>query len=271
MRKIFLLSLLFLMMLLDVSCSKVPSGYVGVKVYLLGSSKGVESEELKVGRYWIGINEELYLFPIYKQNYVWTKDPTEGSENDESITFQTKEGLSVGADIGITYQINPEKVSGIFEKYRKGVGEITDVFLRNYVRDTFNMVSSTYSVESVYGEGKAKLLDEVNLKMKNSLEEEGIMIERIYLIGELRLPPKVVDALNMKIEATQKAQQIENEVRQAKAEAEKVIVKAEAEAEANRLITQSINDNLLRYESIKKWNGQLPRVTGGSTPLINIK
>ena len=55
------------------ACSKVPAGHVGVKVYLLGSSKGVDTEELGVGRYWIGINEELYLFPTYMQNYTWVK------------------------------------------------------------------------------------------------------------------------------------------------------------------------------------------------------
>ncbi len=65
-----------------VGCSKVPAGNVGIKVYLLGKSKGVDTEELPVGRYWIGINEELYKFPTFTQNYVWTKNINEGSIND---------------------------------------------------------------------------------------------------------------------------------------------------------------------------------------------
>ena len=32
------------------SCSKVPAGHVGVKVYLYGSNKGVDNEVLGVGR-----------------------------------------------------------------------------------------------------------------------------------------------------------------------------------------------------------------------------
>ena len=118
-------------------CSKVPAGNVGVKVYLLGGEKGVDSEVLRVGRYWIGINEDLFLFPTFTQNYVWTKDATEGSPTDESITFQTQEGLGVNADIGISYHIDTDKVSLIFQKYRKGVDEITDIYLRNMVRDAF--------------------------------------------------------------------------------------------------------------------------------------
>lgn len=35
---------------------RVKPGYVAVKVYLLGGSKGVDYEELGVGRYWVGLN-----------------------------------------------------------------------------------------------------------------------------------------------------------------------------------------------------------------------
>lgn len=78
-------------------CSYVPAGNVGVKVNMLGGDKGVDTEVLGVGRYWIGMNEELYVFPTFMQNYVWTKDPAEGSPNDESISFQTADGMTANA------------------------------------------------------------------------------------------------------------------------------------------------------------------------------
>ena len=185
------------------ACTKVPAGNVGVKVYLLGGDKGVDSEELGVGRYYIGINEELYLFPTFTQNYVWTMDAKEGSPNDESITFQTVEGMTVGADVGISYKINPEKVTTIFQKYRRGIDEITDVFLRNMVRDGFVNVASTKKVENVYGAGKTEMIKEVEDYVKAQVSDIGIEIERIYLVGQLRLPAQVTAALNRKIEATQ--------------------------------------------------------------------
>ena len=55
-----LLSLISIFLLLLVcvfaihSCAKVEAGYVGVRVNLLGGNKGVDSEVLGVGRYWIG-------------------------------------------------------------------------------------------------------------------------------------------------------------------------------------------------------------------------
>lgn len=276
-----------LMLVTLTNCSKVRAGNVGIKVYLLGSSKGIDHEVLGVGKYWIGMNEELYIFPTFKQNYVWTQDITEGSKTDESITFQTAEGMTVGADIGITYQLNEEKISIIFQKYRRGVDEITDTFLRNKVRDTFNIVASKYPVESVYGKGKAKLIDEVNEIIKSDLSDEGIIVERIYLIGEFRLPEQVVKALNKKIEATQRAEQREYELReseaeakkkiaQAKGESESMLIKVEAEAKSNQLKLSTINNLLISYEivlnerkAIEKWDGKLPNNTNG-IPLLKL-
>src|SRR5271166_1728276 len=85
-------------------CSKVPAGYQGVVVDLYGSSKGVSEQPLSVGRYYLGWNKELYIFPTFLQNYTWTNN----KDNDESITMQTSEGLSINTDTGITYQIKPE-------------------------------------------------------------------------------------------------------------------------------------------------------------------
>ena len=43
-----------------------------------------------------------------------------------------------------------------------------------------------------------------------------------------------------------------------------------ASARANQLLSQSITPNLVQYELTKKWNGQMPQVTGGATPLLQL-
>lgn len=264
------------------SLQKVPAGNVGVKVYLLGSSKGVDSEEVKTGRHWIGWNEELYLFPTFTQNYVWTREPDATGDEDESISFQTSEGLSVNADVGISYAIDPNKVNQIFQKYRKGITEITDIYLRNMVRDALVTETSNKPVEFVYGAGKATLMESVEKRVRSQVEPLGINIERIYWIGSIRLPEKVVESLNLKIEATQKAQQRQNEIATARAEADKKIeeargeaesitLKAKAQADANIILSKSITSELVNYKAIEVWNGILPQVSGGgAVPFLNM-
>lgn len=264
------------------ACSYVPAGNVGVKVNLLGGDKGVDTEVLGVGRYWIGMNEELYLFPTFMQNYVWTRDATEGSPNDESISFQTADGMTANADIGISYSIDPEKVSLIFQTYRRGVDEITDTFLRNMVRDALVKQASNKPIEYVYGAGKAELIAAVQADVANQVGPLGIKIEKIYWIGEIRLPSVVLESINNKNAATQMAQQRQNEVAQAKAEADKKIEEArgqaesllrvaEAQAKANRILADSLTSEFVQYQAITKWNGELPKFTGSAAiPFIDV-
>ena len=264
------------------ACSYVPAGNVGIKVNLLGGDKGVDSEVLGVGRYWIGWNEELYVFPTFMQNYVWTAGVDEGSPNDESISFQTADGMTANADIGISYSIDPEKVSIIFQTYRRGVDEITDTFLRNMVRDALVKQASNKPIEYVYGAGKADLIAAVQKDVSDQVVSLGINIGKIYWIGEIRLPPTVIDSINAKNAATQMAQQRQNEVAQAKAEADKkiedargeaesILRVAEAQAKANKLLAESLTTEFVQYQAITKWDGQLPKMTGSSAvPFIDV-
>ena len=264
------------------ACSYVPAGNVGVKVNMLGGDKGVDTEVLGVGRYWIGWNEELYVFPTFMQNYVWTAGVDEGSPNDESISFQTADGMTANADIGISYSIDPEKVSIIFQTYRRGVDEITDTFLRNMVRDALVKQASNKPIEYVYGAGKADLIAAVQKDVADQVGQLGITIGKIYWIGEIRLPPTVIDSINAKNAATQMAQQRQNEVAQAKAEADKKIEDArgtaesllrvaEAQAKANQLLSDSLTPEFVQYQAITKWDGQLPKMTGSAAvPFIDV-
>jgi len=265
------------------ACDKVPAGTVGIKVHLLGSSKGVDTEVLPIGRYWIGFNEELYLFPTYQQNYKWERPAAGITAPDESISFQTKEGMEVNADVGISYSLDPGKISNVFQKYRRGIDEITDMFLRNHVRDAMTSVGSKLPVDAVYGEGKVKFLEDVKAQVRSEVESIGIRVEDLYLLGSMRLPKQVVEALNSKQAATQKAEQRENEVREAEAQAKKevahaqgkaesIVAVAKAEAEANRIVAASITNELVRYEQVKKWNGALPTTQlGESNTLFTVR
>lgn len=273
-------------------CTKVPAGNVGVKVYLLGDSKGVDTQELGPGRYFIGVNEELYLFPTFTQNYTWTRQWVDENNDgkaqqdelaDESISFQTVEGLVVSADVGISYHVDPTKVSVLFQKYRKGIDEITDLYLRNMVRDALVQAASTRPIETVYGSGKADLLNEVQRNVTEQVAPFGIVVEKLYWAGDFRLPASVVQSINAKIQATQFAQQRENEVAAAKAEADKEIEKArgeaqstllraKADADAIRIKGEALAENpkLVELSAIEKWNGVLPTITGGSVPFVNV-
>ncbi len=257
-------------------CFKMISpGYVGVVVDRLGDSKGVEAKELHVGMHWIAPWKSVYQFPIFEQNDTW-----EGER--ECFNFQTSDGMALSADIGITYHLRPQSIPVIFQRYRRGMDEITNIFIRNYLRDAINKSASHLSIEDLYSAGKETFFEDVENQVKNELSPIGIEISRIYLIGRFHFPANVITALNSKIEANQRAQQRENELREAEAEAKKqiakaegqarcAIVQAESEAKANNLLSQSVTEDLIQWQAVQKWDGKLPHVTSGATPFIMVK
>lgn len=286
----------FLLITLN-GCRTVPAGHRGVLVNMLGGERGVDSRELQTGRYFVWpFSQELFIFPIFQQNVVWT--------GDKSITFQTREGLSVNGDFGISYVVVPDSVTSIFQRYRIGLDEITDLYLRNEARDALNLIASEMDIEAVYGAGRQVLLRRVDSTVKRNIEGMGIRVDRIYTIGDFRLPSRVIEAINSKIQATQLALQRENEVRESEAEAQKqqakargesesaiireraqaditmlrakakadaLMLEAKAEADANELRMRSLSSPLLQYELIKRWNGALPTVTGDAMPLLDMQ
>lgn len=266
-----------------VQMQRIEAGYVGIKVDLLGSDKGVETEEVGPGRYWIGINEDLYRFPTFSQNYVWTQASDDESPTDESMTFQSIEGLDIGADVGITYSVDPSKVPELFQRYRKGIEEITDLYLRNMVRDALVGEASKMKVNDIYGTGKTGFMERVEASVREQVSGYGIILERVYWIGSLRLPERVVDAINSEISANSAARQRQNEIAQSQAEAQKereraqgaadaILIAAEAQAKANRILSESLTPEVLRITALDKWDGVLPRVTGtAAVPMLNIE
>jgi regulator of protease activity HflC (stomatin/prohibitin superfamily) len=272
-----------LLMLTLAACDNVNAGYVGVKVDKLGSNKGVQTEVVGPGKYWIGINEELFIFPTFTVTDTWGRNTGPKDNPDQSIGFQTIEGLSVKAEVGITFHFDEKKVATIFQKYRRGVEEISDTFLRNLTRDAFVTAASTQSIEYIYGAGKTELMKEVERLVRAEVGDIGIIVENITTVSEFRLPQIVYDAINAKITATQTAQQRQNEVAEAKAAADKKVeeargdaesirLRAIAQAEANIILARSINPTLVQYKAIEKWNGELPRLTGqGAIPFINVE
>lgn len=216
-------------MLLSSCVSTVPAGYRGIKVYMLGNKKGVESKQLGVGAYFLGFNQKIFTFPVFQQNYVWRDEP---GAVDNSINFQSKEGLDVKGDFGISYSLVADSVPAIFQKYRRGIDEITNIFLRNMVRDALNTTASRMPIESIYGVHKRDLLLRVDSMVSLQTRKYGIIIDRIYTIGELHLPPSIESAINSKLEANQRSQQAQNEVKAVEAEANKKIARTKGEAES---------------------------------------
>lgn len=276
-------SLLFVAILGISGCSSIGPGNVGIEISKVGSSRGVQDVTIKTG--WVIVNPlttEVIEYPTYMQTVKWTRSATEGSPNDESITFTTGDQMVVNADISLSYQLQFDKAPEFYVKFRAdNIEKFTDGFLRNVARNSFNSIAGSYQIGDIMG-NNGPVLKKIQDDMQRQLQPYGVQIDQLGFIGAPRPPESVTNSINLKAQAEQIAltKQIEltqvqadaaKRVAKAKGDADANIIEAQADAQANKLRSESLTNSLVEWTAIQRWDGHRPQVEGsGGGFMINI-
>jgi regulator of protease activity HflC (stomatin/prohibitin superfamily) len=259
------------------SCWKhVPPRFTGIKVKTLGQNKGVQPQNLNVGRYWVGAFWTLYTYPTHEVIYPFTEGNDEGSPTNEAMTFQDKDGIVCSVDIAITCHVEADKASTVFQAYPVEMLQIVKTYIRQDLNSAFVNFSSRCSANELYSTKKMEMLKYVQDTVTKKYAEKNIIVDGLAYKSNIRFPQNVMDAINTKIAATQIAFQKQIEISQAEADAKKVVAKAQGDYEAallqakgNKALAESITQNLILYKFATTWNGVSPVYSGtGVLPAI---
>jgi hypothetical protein len=129
-------------------------------------------------------------------------------------------------------------------------------------------------VESVFVEECAKrtlndilrekdtIMEAVREDVFSYFENKGITITVLGMKDGLEYDdPAIQQSINEKFSSEQRLTTQENENK-------RIVSEAEAIAEANKIISDSITESILRKEYIDKWDGVMPKYTGDSGNII---
>lgn len=251
----------------------IDPGYTGIKINRL-VNKGVTREDIVTGFiFYNPIQTAVVIYPTFMQRVAWTHDRSEGKQANEELTFNTRDSVPVNIDVAVSYQLDAARVPDFYTKFRAdNIDGFTHGFLRDTTRNIVANIGSEYSFDEVNGTKKEEFLQRSGKQLHETVRQYGVNIQQFGLIGSLRPPQSLLDAVNAKTQAIQKSIQVENEVRAAQAEAKKKIAIAEGEAAANRALASSLDPRLLEWERLKimrdqiaKWNGVMPNVYAGGS------
>ena len=249
----------------------IPPGYTGIKINRL-VDRGITRENVVTGFvFYNPIQSAIVIYPTFVQRVVWTHDTREGNPINEELTFNTKDSVPVNLDVAVSYLLDVARVPDFYTKFR---ADQLDSFTHGYLRDTARNVvvaiGSEYTFDDINGSKKEEFLDRVGRELNARVNPLGVKVQQFGLVGALRPPQALLEAVNAKTKAIQDSIRTENEVRAAQAEAKKRVAIAEGEAAANRALASSIDQKLLDWERLKlqreaisRWNGQMPSVMGG--------
>lgn len=181
----------------------------------------------------------------------------------------SKDLQTVQTNLAINYRVDTKKSYSIY----KNVGaDYENVLVIPAVNEVLKAISSAYTAEESVT-NRVLISDGLVDGLNEKLNDAGLYVTDVNII-DFDFSDAFIQAIEEKQVAQQKLLTAETEkqtaIAKAEAEAETIKIKAQAEAEANKVLSESITNNVIEYNKIEKWDGKLPQVTGGSGTLINL-
>ena len=199
---------------------------------------------------------------------------------DNRVQKQTADLSCFSSDIqevNLTYTINYQiKKSDAQNIYRTIGVDYYQTVIQPCITESVKVVTARYTAEQLVGKR-----NELAAAIEDDLADK-LLSYNIELVSTSIENMDFTNAFTDAVEAKQVAQQnklraeteAEQKVIEAKAAAEvrkvnadaeayEVRARAEAEAEANRMISESLTDELIQYTYAQSWNGKLPTVMSG--------
>lgn len=184
------------------------------------------------------------------------------AESSESI------GFSVGMNCSAQIYNESDAVKFLYSYNNMGLSTIMDTEIRARVESKFVEECAKYTLNEIL-EHKEEIMSKVRDDVTAYFADKGITITVLGMKDGIEYDdPEIQKAINEKFSSEQRlvTQENNNKVTISKAEADAQAIKiaAEAQAEANRLLAESLTNEILAQMYYEKWNGELPYLYGAS-------
>lgn len=250
------------------SIVQIGAGEVGVKM-LYGR---VQNDVLSSGLHFINPLMDVQKMDIKTQNYTMSSVRDEGAkEGDDAIRVLTSDGLEVVIDLTVLYKVLPSAAPQIL---RETGLDYTDKIVRPLSRTRIRDNAVYYDAVSLYSSKRDEFQNRIFLSITGEFQKRGLLLEQL-LVRNITLPQAVKTSIEQKMTAEQDAQKMEYVLQKEQQEAQRKRVEAQGIADYQHIISESLTDKQLQYESIKAQleiakspNAKVIIMGKGSTPLM---
>lgn len=193
-----------------------------------------------------------------------------GTSTDTStsaIFGETSDGIGIYVGMNCTAMIEEKDAAKFLYRYNNTPLEtIIDTDIKKMVEDCFNVETAKYTSTELSSK-KGEIMEAVKSYVVDYFKDYGITITVLGMKEGISYENATIQAaIDEKFASEQQLviQQNKNEANIAKAEAEAqaMLLAAEAQAEANRILAESLTDEILAQMYYEKWDGKLPYLYG---------
>jgi len=166
---------------------------------------------------------------------------------DGAITTLSADGLTLTLEITVWFRLNPGDAPQLLRTI--GVSYI-DKIVRPAIRTSLRDMAVMFVATDIYSAKREIYIRAVTEDIEKSFQGRGIILEKV-LLRNVALPDKVREAIDEKISAEQRAQQMVFVLQKERQEAERKQVEAKGIAEAQRIINETISQPYLQWKYIE--------------------
>ena len=237
----------FIVMLIGVLIAcviEIDAGQVGVQK-LFGK---VQSDVLGSGLHFINPAVEVIKLDTKTQNYTMSGVQDEGHKTgDDAIRVLSADGLEVTIDLSVLYRVVPNDAPKLLSE----TGEnYEDKIVRPITRTRIRDNAVYYDAVALFSTKRDEFQQRIFKTIETDFKVRGLLLENL-LVRNITLPQSVKTTIEQKINAEQDAQKMQFVLQKEKQEAERKRVEAQGIADYQRIISESLTDKQLQYESIK--------------------
>lgn len=275
MKKVFQIIGLASLAVLMTGCMKqIPPASVGVK---FNARTGISENLVKPQVVWLGLMEQLIVYPTSIKNATYTKNQSEGERRgDDSIQASTSEGSILPVDVTVSYHVEPADVLKAFQNFgTEDLNAVQTEFIRWTTIYSVNVVAGQKSIFDLTSKDRAGFSSQIKAVIRPILAEWGITVDEVY-VGEVYPNEQVKAKVNERITNVNSLELAKVSLQRAKIDAETTLTNAKKNAELNRLLAQQGEKALelkkleLMKKAIEKWDGKVPIVGGSTIPFSNV-
>lgn len=186
-------------------------------------------------------------------------------------TALSKDLQTVSIGVAINYKINDAA-----DLYQRVGTDFEQVIIDPFAQESVKAIVAKYTAEDLI-QYRHNAKDKVFEELRDRLAPLNISLIDFNFIHS-DFSPAFIHAVEEKQIAEQVAKTAKNLTEKVKEEVIQVRIRAEAEAYSLKVKRDSITQELIdlkraetQLKAIEKWDGRLPRVSGGNTPFINLK
>ncbi len=247
---------------------QIDVGQVGVKK-LFGK---VQNDVLSSGLHFINPLLEIEKLDVKTQNYTMSGVHDEGTKTgDDAIRVLTADGLEVTIDLSVLYRVITNDAPKLLQETGS---DYEDKIVRPITRTRIRDNAVYYDAVALYSTKRDEFQQRIFKSIENDFKSRGLLLENL-LVRNITLPQSVKATIEQKINAEQDAQKMQFVLQKEKQEAERKRVEAQGIADYQRIISESLTDRQLQYESIKAQleiakspNSKVIIMGKGSNPVI---